>query len=229
MQYLALRKIPPEKKEKVKSASRTIFQLTVSLGRFQTQKKLPGEKYVSFVERPRQPKAEARSTDRCFLPVRCQIYLNRPRFPFDEQGLLCHKALINGVQQVILSEQLRQVTLSSGQLSKFILHPGIGEMFEKLRRKFYRLLVATDVHGDVTGYVSHCRHTQFEKHQKRSQLIPLNEQIILFEKYITGPIAKCTQKSLFVLVITDLYSKIMRGVPVSHAAAQLVTVVVLEH
>lgn len=131
-----------------------------------------------------------RAADRCTLPIRSQIYLNRPRLTIVDRKLIFSKARIDGALQIIVLERLRQAVYYFGNYLILTGQPGLRRMCYNLWKSFHWPQMPTDVYSYVQQCASCPRYRPPNNHQRRLQLSPLSGPLEFIAINILGSLPK---------------------------------------
>lgn len=153
------------------------------------------------------------------------------RFFEDHQGLLRRKHPTDpACLQIVLPETLRPRLLRLAHYAKLAGHPGQTRMYETLRRVYYWLHMAADIHATVRNCGSCARNRlKLRKHTQPLQLFPATGPLQSLAIDLLGPLTKTKRGNRFLLVITDRFTKLTQVVPLRRIDAYTVAVAFTVH
>ena len=152
------------------------------------------------------------------------------QFDYDRYGLLVRKAPLDGALQRVVPKALRARLLYLTHYPRLAGHPGGTRMYLTLRRDFYWPQMGNDVHAVARDCRScaQMRGTRY-KHQKYLKLFPAAGPLEFVAMDLLGPLPKTKSGHVYVLVITDRFSKLTRAIPLGSTTASSVAKAFLEH
>lgn len=108
-------------------------------------------------------------------------------------------------------------------------HPGSNCMYYSLRARFYWPSLATGAYGVVTPCAS-CTQSRLalRRHTAPMKLFPSTEHLTEVNINMLGPLPRTKSRSVFILVFTDLFSKVVRCVALRKVTAVSVASALIE-
>jgi Integrase zinc binding domain/Integrase core domain len=135
-------------------------------------------------------------------------------FDVDDHGLLVWRAPLDGSRQIVIPAVLRPRLLHLEHFPKVAGHPGMTKMFRSMRKRFLWKHMAADV-SETIRQCPICAKNRVNERKRTSflKLFPASSPLDYVSMDILGPLPKTKHGNLFLLVITDRFSKLMRTVP----------------
>lgn len=149
----------------------------------------------------------------------------------DTDGMLCRRHPRNpDITQIVLPESLRARVCRLAHHSVQGAHPGQTKLHRHLSRVYYWPKMAADAYATVRQCVA-CAKNRLRLIKKSSpmQLFPATKPLENVAIDILGPLPKSKRGYLFILVITDRFTKLTQIVPLRRITAYDVAVAFTEH
>lgn len=108
-------------------------------------------------------------------------------------------------------------------------HSGQRRMYDTMRRDYYWPHMANDVAEIINQCQSCARNRGHVKLQRQLQLFPASGPLEFVALDILGPLPKTKKENLYVVVMTDRYSKLTRDIPTSSITTTAVKYIFSEH
>lgn len=126
--------------------------------------------------------------------------------------------------QIVVPHSLRTRILHLSHYAKVGTHPGGRKLHITHRRNFYWPAMADDCYAALR-FCTECSKTRviLRKHSKKMKLFPARALLEFVAIDIIGPLLKTQRGNQFLLFITDLFSKLVRTVPLWIISAFAVT------
>ncbi|CDF40971.1 unnamed protein product [Chondrus crispus] len=120
-----------------------------------------------------------------------------------------HQSPLDGTLQRVVPKRLGAKVLYLAHPPRLARHPGGTRMYDTLRREYYWPHMANNVYSTVRNCQS-CSATRstIVRHQKDIKLFPAAGPLEFVAMDLLGPLPKTAHGNQFVLVITDLFSKL---------------------
>ena len=133
-------------------------------------------------------------------------------------------------EQVVLPDTLRPRVLQLAHHAKLAGHPGQTRMYYNVRRLYYWTHMAAKIFATVWN----CTTCAKNRHKLRKQtnplkLFPATKPLASLCIDMLGPLTKSKRRYVFLLVITDRFTKLTRVIPLRKITAYNVTVAFFEH
>lgn len=120
------------------------------------------------------------------------------RSTMDEKRPVCQNARFDGSLPIMfLLEALRWAVLHNDHQPIAAGHPGTGQMYDSLQRRFYWPRIASDVHSYVVRCGPCHRHGPFQKHQQWVQLFQPGWLLVFVAIEIPSPLTKIKKGKRF--------------------------------
>lgn len=118
------------------------------------------------------------------------------------------------IKQIFLPHVLHPRLLNLSHHSKQIGHPGQRRMYEKFRQKYHWPQMASDVAATVSNLWGCARNSlQLRKLTNPLKLVQDSEPIVSVGIDILGPLATSKGGRIFLLVVTDQFTKLTHDFP----------------
>ena len=134
------------------------------------------------------------------------------------------------IEQVVLPDTLRPRVLQLAHHAKLAGHPGQTRMYYNVRRTYYRPHMAVDIFATVRNCTTCAKNgLKLRKRTNPLKLFPATKPLASLCIDILGPLTKSKRGYVFLLVITDRFTKLTRVVPLRKITAYNVAVAFVEH
>ena len=141
-------------------------------------------------------------------------------YKINEQGVLVRIYPIDLVEQIFLPKPLRERVLYLAHHTTVAGHPGGTRMYSTLRRTYYWPNLAVDCYNTVRNCVECAKQRiQLRKHTSFLKLFPARRPGEYVSIDILGPLPQTPRKNIYILVITDRYSKMTKVQPLTNIKA----------
>lgn len=148
-----------------------------------------------------------------------QLCCRKSEFHFDHCRLLIHKSIVDEAKGVAVPESLRKqilylshhLTLSGHQIQRRI--------YDTLRQNYYWRHMVRDDYVTIIQCASFSRKGSQYRHKGRLKFFSAKGILEIVAMEIIEPLPKTLHGNLYVLVITDCYSKLTTVIPTSKTAA----------
>jgi len=142
------------------------------------------------------------------------------RFSETKEGLLVRVAPLGGAAQVYVPLTLLQDLL---RLAHDVVHagrPGVNQMYAAIRRHYYWESMAADVYDWMASRAS-CARNRIAPRRRTSmlQLFPATDPFESLSIDLLGPLTETKSGNVFLLIIEDRFSQLIRGVPLAGITA----------
>ena len=151
-------------------------------------------------------------------------------FDVDQYGFLVRRSNLDGALQRVVPKTLRARVLYLSHYPRLAGHPGGLRMYMTLRREYYWPHMANDAFA-VARDCRSCRRirgTRFT-YQKYLKLFPAAGPLEFVGMDLLGPFPKSKKGYLYILVITDRFSKMTRAIPMRSTTAASVAQAFLDN
>ena len=134
------------------------------------------------------------------------------------------------IEQVVLPDSLRPRVLQLAHHAKLAGHPGQTRMYYNVRRTYYWPHMAADIFATVRNCTTCAKNRlKLRKRTNPLKLFPATKPLASLCIDILGPLTKSKRGYVFLLVITDRFTKLTRVVPLRKITAYNVAVAFVEH
>lgn len=145
-------------------------------------------------------------------------------------GLLVRHSPQDGAVQIVVPQSLRSRILYLSHYTMAAAHPQGAKMYDTLRRTHYW----PKMHKDVFKTAQNCRPCALSrgtryKSQRPLKLFAPTGPLDFIAMDLLGPFKKTDHGSIYVLVITDRFSKLTRAIPMKSTTAPQVADAFVEH
>ena len=169
---------------------------------------------------------EQRTDEYCQSVLTMQVGRKKSLFFEDDYGVLCRQHPREpGLEQIVLPSSLRHRVLRLAHHHPLAGHPGHTRLQKRLRRTYYWPQMAADAAMTVRECVP-CSKNRIRL-LKQSGAMRLFRSVQPLEDIaidILGPLPKSTRGNLFILVVTDRFSKLTQAIPLKTIKALDVSV-----
>ena len=135
-----------------------------------------------------------------------------------------------GIEQIVLPDTLRPRVLQLAHHAKLAGHPGQTRMYYHVRRTYYWPHMAADIFETVRNCTT-CAKNRFKLRKRKNplKLFPATKPLASLCIGILGPLTKSKKRNVFLLVITDRFTKLTRVVPLRKITPYNVAVAFVEN
>jgi len=142
------------------------------------------------------------------------------RFSENKEGLLVRVAPLDGATQVYVPEALRRELLHLEHDVARAGHPGVNWMYSSVRRHYYWEAMAADVYDLVSDCPS-CARNRIAPRRRTAmlKLFPATEPFGSLSMDLLGPLTETKTGNIFLLIIVDRFSKLVRAIPLAGITA----------
>ena len=134
------------------------------------------------------------------------------------------------IEQVVLPDTLRPRVLQLAHHVKLAGHPGQTRMYYNVRRTYYWPHMAADIFATVRNCTTCAKkRLKLRKRTNPLKLFPARKPLASLCIDILGSLTKSKRGYVFLLVITDRFTKLTRVVPLRKITAYNVAVAFVEH
>ena len=134
------------------------------------------------------------------------------------------------IEQVVLPDTLRRRVLQLAHHVKLAGHPGQTRMYYNVRRTYYWPHMAADIFATVRNCTTCAKNRlKLRKRTNPLKLFPATKPLASLCIDILGPLTKSKRGYVFLLVITDRFTKLKRVVTLRKITAYNVAVAFVEH
>jgi hypothetical protein len=132
----------------------------------------------------------------------------------NDSGILVRRAPPYRAEQIVVPLTLRRRLLHLEHYTKTAGHPEVARMFRSLRRRYFWRTMAAEV-AETVKQCAVCPNNRIRERKRTSflKLFPAAEPLAYVSIDILGPLPKTEHGNVFLLFITDLFSKLTRIVP----------------
>ena len=142
------------------------------------------------------------------------------RFSETNEGLLVRVAPLDRAVQVYFLLTLRQDLLRLEHEVVRAGHPGVNRMYAAIRRHYYWESIAADVYDWVASCVS-CARNRIAPMRRTAmlKLFPATDPFASLSMDLLGQLTETKTGNVFLLIIVDRFSKLVRAVPLAGITA----------
>ena len=138
----------------------------------------------------------------------------------DERGLICRRSPIDGALGVYVPQSLHPRVLYLAHHTPVAGHPGITRQYYTMRQQWYWQSMVADIRKvSINCHVCAQERVKLRAHQRPLKLFPAKYPLESVAIDILGPLHRATTGHLYLLVITDRFSKLIRVVPLKSITA----------
>lgn len=130
------------------------------------------------------------------------------RFTFHKNGLLVRKLTLNGSIQNLVTISLRQSILYLAHHSTLADHSDKLQMYNSLRREYYRPNMEADIYNTVRSCTACPRMGTKSRHEPKRKLFPPSGPSEFVGIDLLGPLPRTRFGNQFVFIITERYSNL---------------------
>ena len=137
------------------------------------------------------------------------------RFLIDKEGILKRILPLDGSQQIVVPQFLQDRILINSHYPAVCGHPGGRRLNNILRRQYYWPTISFDTYRTVQEFPTCARdRLSLKKHANPLKLFPANCPLDSVSIDFYEPLPNSSAGNLYLLVITDRFSKLCKLVPV---------------
>jgi len=142
------------------------------------------------------------------------------RFSETKEGLLVRVAPLDGAVQEYVPFTLRQDLLRLEHDVGRAGHPGVNRMYTAIRRHYYWESMAADVYDWVASCAS-CARNRIAPRRRTVmlKLFPATDPFASLSMDLLGPLTETKTGNVFLMIIVDRFSKLVRAVPLAGITA----------
>ena len=139
-------------------------------------------------------------------------------FEFDDDGVLIRTA--EAGPQIVVPDTLKQRVLYANHYSKLAGHPGGRKLYYRLRRHYYWPAMAVDCYATVRR-CPHCARNRIKlrRNVEELQLFPATAPLESVSIDILGEFIRTRKGNVYLLVITDQFTKMVKKIPLKTESA----------
>ncbi|CDF40057.1 unnamed protein product [Chondrus crispus] len=156
--------------------------------------------------------------------------LRRSRFFVNQERLVCRKAHLDGVEQIVVPTTLRERLLYLSHYPATSGHLGGRRLFYTLRQRFYWPSMSVDSYSTVRMCPDCAKaRINLRKHNSELKTFPPSGPLEYIAIDILGELPRTPRGNRYLLVMTDRYSKLTRTVPLKRITAETVAQAFISH
>ena len=149
--------------------------------------------------------------------------LRLSRFFINTEGLICRKAHLDGVEQIVVPTTLRDKVLYLSHYPATSGHPGGRRLFYMLRQRYYWPSMSGDAYSTVRMCPDCAKaRIKLRKHNSELKTFPPSGPLEYIAIDILGELPRTPRGHRYLLVMRDRYSKLTRTVPLRKITAETV-------
>ena len=156
--------------------------------------------------------------------------LRLSRFFINAEGLICRKAHLDGVEQIVVPTTLRDRVLYLSHYPATSGHPGGRRLLYTLRQRYYWPIMSVDAYS-TARMCPDCAKARIKlrKHNSELKTFPPSGPLEYIAIDILGELPRTPRGHRYLLVMTDRYSKLTRTVPLRKITAETVAQAFITH
>jgi len=142
------------------------------------------------------------------------------RFSENEAGLLIRIVPLDRAVHVYVPQAIRETLLHLELNVVHAGHPGVNRMYSAMRRNYYWESMAAEVYAWVSSCSSCLRNRLVPKRRTTlPKLFPATKPIASVSMDLLGPLTTTKTGSVFLLIIVDRFTKLVRAIPMTSISA----------